>query len=182
MRHASDALLTGIGTILADNPLLTDRSGLSRRRRLLRVILDSKLRLSPKSRIVETSDDDLLVFTAMPLKSPKARKLQLSGVEIVRAGTFRGRLDLRFVLEELGRRDILSVLLEAGSNLNGAALAAGVVDKLALFYAPKIAGEAAVPFALAPKLVHPPLQNIRISQFGPDFAVEGYLHDVYRNH
>src|SRR5262249_35917652 len=58
MRHASDALLTGIGTILADDPLLTDRSGLERRRRLLRVILDTKLRLAPKSRIVQTSDDD----------------------------------------------------------------------------------------------------------------------------
>jgi diaminohydroxyphosphoribosylaminopyrimidine deaminase/5-amino-6-(5-phosphoribosylamino)uracil reductase len=182
MRHASDALLTGIGTILADDPLLTDRSGLPRRRRMLRIILDSKLKLSPKSRIVETSDEDLLVFTAAPLKSPKSRKLQQHGVEIVRAGTFRGRLDLRFVLEELGRRDILSVLLEAGPTMNGAALAAGIVDKLMLFYAPKIAGDNRVPFALAPKLAHPSLQNIRISQFGPDFAVEGYLHDVYRNH
>ena len=76
MRHASDALLTGIGTILADNPLLTDRSGLQRRRKLRRVILDSKLRLPLKSRIVATADDDLLVFTAASLKSPKARKLQ----------------------------------------------------------------------------------------------------------
>jgi diaminohydroxyphosphoribosylaminopyrimidine deaminase/5-amino-6-(5-phosphoribosylamino)uracil reductase len=182
MRHSSDALLTGIGTILADDPLLTDRSGHSRRRRLLRVILDSKLKLSPKSRIVETNDDDLLVFTAAPLKSPKARKLQESGVEIVRAETFRGHIDLGFVLEELGRRDILAVLLEAGSTLNGAALASDIVDRLFLFYAPKIAGESLVPFALAPKLPHRILQNIQLSQFGPDFAVEGYLHDVYRNH
>jgi diaminohydroxyphosphoribosylaminopyrimidine deaminase / 5-amino-6-(5-phosphoribosylamino)uracil reductase len=182
MRHASDALLTGIGTILADNPLLTDRSGLQRRRRLLRVILDSKLKLSPKSRIVATCDDDLLVFTAAPLKSPKAHNLGQLGVEVVRAGTFRGLLDLRFVLEELGRRDILSVLLEAGPTMNGAALAAGVVDKLMLFYAPKIAGGNRLPFALAPKLAHPQIQNVLISQFGPDFALEGYLHDVYRNH
>ena len=83
MRHASDALLTGIGTILADDPLLTDRSGLPRRRRLLRVILDTKLRLSPKSRIVESAEDDLLVFTATSLKSPKARKLQNAGVELI---------------------------------------------------------------------------------------------------
>src|SRR3979411_2936941 len=76
MRNASDALLTGIGTILADDPLLTDRSGLPRRRRLLRVVLDAQLRLSPKSRIVKTSDDDLLVFTTIPVNSRKARKLQ----------------------------------------------------------------------------------------------------------
>ena len=72
MRHASDALLTGVGTILADDPLLSDRSGLARRRRLLRVILDSKLRLPIKSRIVQTADGDLLVFTAVSRKSPKS--------------------------------------------------------------------------------------------------------------
>src|SRR5205814_6385402 len=87
MRHASDALLTGIGTILTDDPLLTDRSGLPRRKRLLRVVLDSKLRLSPKSRMVKTADDDLLVVTALPLSSPKTRKLQNGGVEVVRAKT-----------------------------------------------------------------------------------------------
>jgi len=182
MRHASDALLTGIGTILADDPLLTDRSGLPRRKRLLRVVLDSNLRLSPGSRIVKTSDDDLLVFTAAPIHSAKARKLQNAGVEMVHAKSKNGRIDLPAVLAELGRREILSVLLEAGSTLNGAALAAGVVHKLLLFYAPKIAGENRVPFALTPKLILPPLQYQNVSQFGPDFAVEGYLQDVYRNH
>ncbi len=180
MRHASDALLTGIGTILADDPLLTDRSGLPRRKRLLRVILDSKLRLSPKSRIVKTSDDDLLVFTTVPGNSAKARRLQDSGVEVIRAKRKSGRIELAYVLAELGRREILSVLLEAGSTMNGAALAAGIVHKLFLFYAPKISGENCVPFALAPKLNLPPLRNVRTEQFGPDFAVEAYLQDVYK--
>src|ERR1700688_75182 len=98
MRHASDALLTGIGTVLADDPLLTDRSGLPRRRRLLRVILDAKLRLPPKSRIVQTADDDILVFTAVPLKSAKARRLQQEGVEVVHMRALRGRMDLNAVL------------------------------------------------------------------------------------
>src|SRR5438046_2558987 len=149
MRHASDALLTGIGTILADDPLLTDRSGLPRRRRLVHVILDSKLRLSPSSRIVKTSDDDLLVFTTVPLVSAKAGKLQNASVEVVRVKTKNGRIDLSSVLAELGRREILSVLLEAGPTMNGAALAAGLVHKLFFFYAPKIAGESRFPFALA---------------------------------
>jgi diaminohydroxyphosphoribosylaminopyrimidine deaminase/5-amino-6-(5-phosphoribosylamino)uracil reductase len=179
MRHASDALLTGIGTILADNPLLTDRSGLPRRKRLLRVVLDSKLRLSPKSRIVKTSDDDLLVFTMLPLNSPKARKLQNAGVEIVRAKTKNGRVDLPSVLGELGRREILSVFLEAGPTMNGAALKAGLVQKLVFFYAPKIAGESRAPFALAPKLNLPPLRDVRTHQFGPDIAIEAYLRDAY---
>jgi diaminohydroxyphosphoribosylaminopyrimidine deaminase/5-amino-6-(5-phosphoribosylamino)uracil reductase len=181
MRHASDALLTGIGTILADNPLLTDRSGLPRRKRLLRVLLDSKLRLSPKSRIVETSDNDLLVFTGLSLRSTKARKLQGAGVEVIRAKAKNGRIDLSSVLAELGRREILSVLLEAGPTMNGAALATNVVNKLVLFYAPKISGDNRVPFALAPKLGLPPLRNPRTQQFGPDFAIEAYLQDVYEN-
>jgi diaminohydroxyphosphoribosylaminopyrimidine deaminase/5-amino-6-(5-phosphoribosylamino)uracil reductase len=178
MRYASDALLTGIGTILADDPLLTDRSGLPRRRRLLRVVVDSKLRLSPKSRIVKTSDDDLLVFTAAPLNSSKARKLQNAGVELVRTRTKNGRIDLSATLVELGRREILSVLLEAGPTLNGAALAAGLVHKLFLFYAPKIAGDSRVPFALAPNLDMPALQSIRTQTFGPDLAVEAYLQNI----
>src|SRR5713226_2101903 len=179
MRHASDALLTGIGTILADDPLLTDRSGLPRRKRLLRVVLDSKLRLSPKSRIVETSDDDLLVFTTLPVNSSKARKLQDGGVEVIHAKTKNGRIDLSSVLVELGRREILSVVLEAGPLLNGAALAAGIVHKLFLFYAPKISGENCVPFALAPQLTRTAVQRLQIRQIGPDVAMEARLRDVF---
>jgi diaminohydroxyphosphoribosylaminopyrimidine deaminase / 5-amino-6-(5-phosphoribosylamino)uracil reductase len=175
MRHASDTLLTGIGTVLADDPLLTDRSGLQRRRRLLRVILDSKLRLSPKARIVESAEDDLLVFTASSLKSPKARKLQSAGVELVPAKARRGKIELSAVLKELGRREILSVLLEAGPRLNGAAIAAGVVRKLVLFYAPKLAGHCGVPFLLAGDDNFPPLQIRSFQQFGSDIAVEVYL-------
>ena len=182
MRHASHALLTGIGTILADDPLLTDRSGLPRRRRLLRVILDSKLRLSPRARIVKTADDDLLVFTAVAPRSSKARALQKAGVEIVSMKKRAGHIDLHTVLKELGKLDILSVLLEAGSALNGAALASDIVDKVFLFYAPRFAGETRVPFARAKNLKHTPLRSLNIRQFGPDFAVEGMLHDVYGNH
>jgi diaminohydroxyphosphoribosylaminopyrimidine deaminase/5-amino-6-(5-phosphoribosylamino)uracil reductase len=182
MRHASDALLTGIGTILADDPLLTDRSGQARRRRLLRVILDSKLRLSTRARIVKTVDDDLLVFTAVTLRSAKARALQNAGVEIASMKKRAGHIDLHAVMKELGKRDILSVLLEAGSALNGTALASDMVDKVFLFYAPRFAGETRVPFATARNLKHTPLCSLNIRQFGPDFAVEGMLHDVYGNY
>ena len=180
MRHASDALLTGIGTVRIDDPLLTDRSGLPRRRRLLRVVLDYSLALSARSRLVQTADDDLLVFTGQATSSWNARALQRAGVEILEATSRNRRLDLENVLAELGRRDILSVLLEAGPTLNGAALGAGIVHKLALFYAPTIAGENRVPFAIAPKLKLPPLRDMRTRQFGPDIAIEAYLQDVYR--
>ena len=178
MRHASDALLTGIGTVLADDPLLTDRSGLPRRRKLLRVVLDSKLRLPLKSQLVQNAEDDLLVFTAASSKSPIARKLLNAGVEIVRLPARRGMLDLKAILRELGRREVLNVLVESGPALNGTALAANVVDKLVLFYAPKLSGHTGVPFvrgAIFPPRIHS--HRLRESEFGPDFCVEAWLRD-----
>src|ERR1700723_1680672 len=180
IRHASDALLTGVGTIIADDPFLTDRSGLERRRRLLRVILDSKLRIPAASRIVKTADDDLVIFTHAKLDSPKARKLQNAGVEVVRASTWRGRIDLAAVFTELARREICSILLEAGPTLNGAALAGNFIDKAALFFATRFAGDAGVPLAHLSAAPNLSLQRLRLSQFGPDVCIEGCLRDPYR--
>ena len=84
------------------------------------------------------------------------------------------------MLTELGRREILGLLLEAGPTLNGAALSAGLVHKLRLFYAPKFAGDVGVPFAHMSGLAHGPLPNLRVEQFGPDVAIEAYLQDIYR--
>lgn len=180
MRHAAGTLLTGIGTIKIDDPLLTDRSGLPRRRPLLRVILDWGLALSPHSRIVHTAEDDILVFTRKNQNLRRLRELGRAGIEVISVDSRMGQLNLEAVLAELGRREILSVLLEAGPTLNGAALSAGIVHKLFLFYAPKIAGETRVPFAVAPNLNLPPLEKVRTQAFGPDIALEGYLQDVYR--
>ena len=180
MRHAADALLTGIGTIKIDDPLLTDRSGLPRRKPLLRVVLDGGLNLSPHSRLMHTADDDLLIFTQKHPNSRRLRALEKAGVEVVGVDSRVGMLNLESVLAELGRRELLSVLLEAGPTLNGAALTSGIVNKLFLFYAPKISGETRVPFAIAPKLNLPPLQQLRTQSFGPDIAIEAYVQDVYR--
>src|SRR5579863_2749684 len=142
MRHASDALLTGIGTVLVDDPLLTDRTGLPRRRKLLRVVLDSRLRLPLRSKLVRSADQDVLVFTRAREDSPKWRALRRAGVDVVRLAGGGANPDLRAAIAELGRREILSVLLEAGATLNSAALAAGIVDKMRVFFAPKVAGPA----------------------------------------
>jgi diaminohydroxyphosphoribosylaminopyrimidine deaminase / 5-amino-6-(5-phosphoribosylamino)uracil reductase len=172
MRHASDALLTGIGTILADDPHLTDRSGLPRRRKLLRVILDTELRLSPKSRIVQSAENDVLVYTGVSLESPKARKLQKAGIELLQANVRKGHIDLGPLLRDLGRRDILSVLLEAGPRLNGAALASGLVNRMILFYAPKLAGSVGVPLAHAAQSAMSDFHIRSVEQVGPDLRVE----------
>jgi diaminohydroxyphosphoribosylaminopyrimidine deaminase / 5-amino-6-(5-phosphoribosylamino)uracil reductase len=182
MRHASDALLTGIGTILADDPLLTDRTELPRRRKLLRVVMDSRLRLPLRSKIVRSADNDLVVFTCAKEDSPKARVLRRAGVEVVRVAGRGPETDLRAAIAELGRREILSILLEAGATLNSAALAAGIVDKMRVFLAPKVAGIRGITGAAAANGVRAAqeLQDITMARFGPDFAIEGYLHDVYR--
>jgi diaminohydroxyphosphoribosylaminopyrimidine deaminase/5-amino-6-(5-phosphoribosylamino)uracil reductase len=185
LRHASDAILTGIGTVLADDPRLTDRTGLPRRRRLLRVVLDSRLRLPLKSRLVKSAHRDVLVFTGARLNSTRARALIRAGIVIVRLPRRGGRLDLHAALAELGRREILSVLLEAGSKINAAALSAGIVDKIALFIAPKIFGTNEVPWARWPRKSRhalPPLRDVAIRTSGDDLVIEGYLNDVYGNH
>ncbi len=185
LRHAADALLTGIGTVLADDPRLTDRTGRPRRRRLLRVVMDSRLRLPLKSKLAKSAEGDVLVFTTQPADSPRARALRRAGVEVARVRSRDTRPDLRAVVEELGRREILSALLEAGGELNAAALAAGVVDKMFLFYAPKMAGSnhrGVVQTQGRAFRAPPALKHLSLHRFGPDFAVEGYLRDVYRNH
>jgi diaminohydroxyphosphoribosylaminopyrimidine deaminase/5-amino-6-(5-phosphoribosylamino)uracil reductase len=175
MRHAADAVLTGIGTVKIDDPLLTDRSGLPRRRPLLRVVLDWGLTISPHARMVESAAHDVLVFTQQHPHTRRVRALEKAGVEVIRAASRMGQINLEAVLAELGRRELLSVLLEAGPTLNGAALLAGIVHKLFLFYAPKISGETRVPFAIAPNLKLPPFERLRTKPLGPDIVLEAYL-------
>lgn len=185
LRHASDALLTGIGTVLADDPRMTDRSGSPRRRPLLRAITDSKLRIPLRSNIVKSANSDVLVFTMQAPTSAKSKQLRKLGIEVIRATAKKNHADLHAVLHELGRRERLSVILEAGSELNGAMLDADLVDKMILFYAPRLLGTITVPVARRrphPIAKLPTLNDLTLHRFGPDFAVEGYFHDVYWNH
>jgi diaminohydroxyphosphoribosylaminopyrimidine deaminase / 5-amino-6-(5-phosphoribosylamino)uracil reductase len=140
IRHASDAIMTGIGTVLSDNPLLTDRSGLPRARPLLRVVLDSTLRIPPGSKLVQSASNDLLVATTSAASPERRKVLEARGVEVRAFDGPRGRVDLRDVVSLLGERRCLSAMLEAGSKVNWAALEANVVDKVFLYYAPKILG------------------------------------------
>jgi diaminohydroxyphosphoribosylaminopyrimidine deaminase/5-amino-6-(5-phosphoribosylamino)uracil reductase len=189
LRHQNDALMVGAGTILSDNPLLTDRSGRPRRRPLLRVILDSRLRLPIDSRLVENAaadrTNDVLVFCSSANDEKKTQLEQLGiRVEIIPAAEADGKPDLAAILRRLGELEITSVMIEGGATVNWTALAAGVVDKVFLYYAPKIlAGSGSVPFAAGPGFLHmshaAQVKDIRLHRFGEDFAVEGYLRDPY---
>jgi diaminohydroxyphosphoribosylaminopyrimidine deaminase/5-amino-6-(5-phosphoribosylamino)uracil reductase len=185
LRHASDAILTGIGTMLTDDPLLTDRTGLPRRRPLLRVVMDSRLRLPLRSALVRSARGDVLIFTRASPNSAKARALSRAGVEVVQLPVRGKKPDLRAALVELGKRGILSVLLEAGSELNGAALSAGIVDKMLLFIAPKIFGASDVAWARWPhrtRIAMRLLRSMACHQSGADILLEGYFSDVYGHH
>ncbi len=185
LRHCNDAIMVGVGTIIADDPLLTDRSGLPRRRPLLRVIVDSRLRLPPESRVVKTAKDDVLVLCSFAEEKRKRELLdQGIRVEQVPVGVGDGRPDMLQIARRLGTMEITSLIVEGGAMINGAALASGVVDKVFLYYAPKIlAGTGSVPFATGPGFAHMSdaayVKEIRLHRFGEDFAVEGYLRDPY---
>ena len=182
LRHQNDAILVGVGTVMADDPLLTDRSGLLRRRKLLRVILDSYLRIPLTSRVVQTADNDVLVLCSSAEESAK-QALEAKGIRVqqIPAANEEGRPDFAAIVQSLGKLEITSLLIEGGALVNGVALASGEVDKVFLYYAPKILGEGAVPF-IAGEGLHGKAQCVQRSElhrFGEDFALEGYLRDPY---
>src|SRR5271169_777166 len=185
LRHQNDAILAGVGTVMADDPLLTDRSGLPRRRKLLRVILDSYLRIPLESRVIQTAESDVLVLcsTACSTAEDETRRaLEAKGVRVRQiSATADGRPDFAAIVRSLGELEITSLLIEGGALVNGVALASGEVDKVFLYYAPKIFGEGAVPF-IAGEGLRGKAQCVRrfeLHRFGEDFALEGYLRDPY---
>jgi diaminohydroxyphosphoribosylaminopyrimidine deaminase/5-amino-6-(5-phosphoribosylamino)uracil reductase len=185
MRHSADAILVGVNTVIADNPLLTDRTGLPRRRPLLRVVSDSKLRLPLDSRLVKTVNNDLVIFCSFA-EEKKRKELEERGIRVeqVKLGALDGRPDIASVVRRLGEMEITSLIIEGGALVNWTALAANVVDKVFLFYAPKIlAGTGSVPFASGPGFPRiseaARVYSIALHRFGEDFAVEGYIKDPY---
>ena len=185
LRHESDAILVGVGTVIADDPLLTDRTGMPRRRPLLRAVVDSRLRLPLESRLAKTVRDDVVIFCSFA-EEKKKHALEQRGIRVeqVAIGLGDGRPDLLRIAQRLAEMEITSLMIEGGALVNWMALATGIVDKVFLYYAPKIlAGTGSVPFASGPgfkKVAEAALvKDISIHRFGEDFAVEGYLRNPY---
>lgn len=141
LRNDHDAILTGIGTVLADDPRLTTRLKGRKGVDPLRVVLDSQARLPADASILH-SGSRAKTLVAATYRAPRARvkALRQAGAEVRVFPARQGRVDLRAVFEELGNRSVLSVLVEAGSEINGAVLEGGWVDKVYAFVAPKIVG------------------------------------------
>ncbi len=194
MRHEVDAVMTGVNTVLQDDPLLTDRSALERRRPLLRVVLDSALRMPLDSKLVRTVQDDLLVFCTVA-RTDRQRGLEAMGVRVERVQAEetvpateerrwsepgrRAGVPIHQVLLRLGEMGVLNVMMEAGAQLNSSALTGHHVDKVTLFYAPVFLGIHGVPL-LQEAIVPPPMcAPPQVEQFGADLRVECYLRDPW---
>jgi diaminohydroxyphosphoribosylaminopyrimidine deaminase/5-amino-6-(5-phosphoribosylamino)uracil reductase len=191
LRWQADALLTGVGTVLADDPLLSDRSGQRRRRPLLRVILDSNLRLPLDAKLVASAHDDVLVFT---ISTDEARisalrqrglRVEVLPAEVLPAGDSssspeqeQGRVPLGKVLDKLGEEGILTLLTETGSRLNTALLAGGLVDRLQLFVSPQLMGSSAVPaFGGIARPLR--MDKFEVERYGDDLALSSLLKDPW---
>jgi len=178
LRHEHDAILVGAGTVIADDPLLTDRSGKPRRRPLTRIVLDEKLQTDSESQLIQTAKDfPVLVVTGESHESLKTEVLRNLGAEIVQ-GHSKGRA-LLGVMEELGSRSIHSVLVEGGATVAGNLIDAGLVDKVTFFIAPLVIGGREAPNAIGgrgpEKLIDALILNdVEVFQRGRDIEVTGY--------
>jgi diaminohydroxyphosphoribosylaminopyrimidine deaminase/5-amino-6-(5-phosphoribosylamino)uracil reductase len=142
MRAMNDAVVTGIGTVLADDPQLTCRLPGMEQRSPVRVVLDSQLRLPPGSRLAASAARTLdWTFAGEAAPQQRERALTDLGVEVLRVPALNGRLDLTAVLRSLAGRGITRVMVEAGPILSAAFVDADLVDEAALFQSPKALGE-----------------------------------------
>jgi diaminohydroxyphosphoribosylaminopyrimidine deaminase/5-amino-6-(5-phosphoribosylamino)uracil reductase len=181
MRGEADAILVGIGTVLRDDPRLTVRHPGWRSKRVVRVVLDAKLRFPLRAKLLSTlSRGRLWILTGPHPPAARRRALERAGAEVVPVPCRGGRLDLRKVLAALGRREIAHLLVEGGSRVHGAFLDARLADKIVLFVAPKIIGGAGAPSlhggAGASSMKRAlRLASLRAFPVGPDIIMEGYF-------
>lgn len=177
LRHEYDAILVGGNTALADDPALTDRSGLPRRRPLTRIVLDNRLQLKPDSALANSASSvPTIVFTSSADEdAPDA--LRRKGIEVIHS-EFGGR-DLMGVLAELRTREIQSVLVEGGAEIAGSFLDAALVDKVTFLYAPFVIGGNSAPGAISGKgpndiSIALRLDDVQVDRLGDDVEITGY--------
>ncbi|AJE04860.1 bifunctional diaminohydroxyphosphoribosylaminopyrimidine deaminase/5-amino-6-(5-phosphoribosylamino)uracil reductase RibD [Geobacter pickeringii] len=177
LRAAVDAVMVGIGTVLADDPQLTVR--IPRGRDPLRVVVDSTLRLPGTARMLSQESTSATLVATISGDEARCALLCSAGAEVVRCASRDGQVDLKDLLTRLGARGVQSVLLEGGSTLAGEALRAGLIDKFVLFYAPKLlGGEGGVGLFGGQSVMRMDeafrLKTGAVRRFGDDIMVEAY--------
>jgi diaminohydroxyphosphoribosylaminopyrimidine deaminase / 5-amino-6-(5-phosphoribosylamino)uracil reductase len=171
LRHEHDAILVGIKTVIADDPELTARLDGEDLRQPLRVVLDSQLRIRQSARVV---GPNTLIATT------RAGRVGLADVVTLPAAD-DGRVSLPDLLDELGRRNILSVLVEGGGEVHAAMFERGLVDKVYAYVAPKLIGGRDAPGPLGGKGSErlseaTNLNEVDVTRLGEDFLISGYVH------
>ena len=177
LRWQADAVMVGVDTVLADDPMLTDRSGLRRRRPLQRLILDSALRMPLDCKLVNTAQADVVVFTVSNNQA-RVAELRARGVRVEILPAEMGRVPIAAVLTQLGHEDILTLLTESGTRLNTALLAGGHVDRVHFFVSPQIMGSDAVPaFKGMATPIH--MAQVEVERYGNDLGLSSLLNDPW---
>jgi len=177
LRSQSDAIVTGIGTVLADDPALTVRLAQPWPREPYRVVVDSRARLPLDAKLLQTgSRSRVLVAVGEAAAPQRLATLESAGVTVLACKSREGRVDVADLGARLLALDVTAVLLEAGSELTGAFVQAGLVDRVAAFVAPTLLGGAAAPtsvggpgLALANALR---LTNMTVRPIGTDWLIE----------
>ena len=185
LRHAVDAIMVGINTIEKDDPSLTTRLnhtfGNNKGLDPTRIVLDTHLRISEQAKLLRLDSDSATVIVTGGDVSPKKReRIEALGARIVEASTQQGLIDLSSLMNLLGNMGITSLLIEGGARVIASAIAAGIVDKIIFFFAPKIlGGDDGVPICKGPgaSLMNDCIRvkDIQIRRFGDDVMIEGYI-------
>ena len=183
-RHANAAILAGVGTVLADNPLLTCR--MEGGKNPLRVVCDTRLRTPLNSEIVRTAKEVSTVIAAGPVEPQRAALYEAAGCQVWSLPLHDGHVDLTALMNRLGREGIDSLLLEGGGTLNWSMLSLGLVQRVQAYIAPKLFGGGAKS-PVEGLGVEVPGQAFRltdttITQLGEDILLEGSVNDVHGNH
>jgi len=181
LRHEVDAVMVGMGTVLKDDPQLTTRLEGRKGSDPMRVVLDTHLSIPFEAKVLHLSSaSDTVIVTSHPVSPQKKGIIERDGVSLLPMDCPEDRIDLEALIKELGRRGITSLLIEGGSRVNGAALRAGIVDKVCMFFAPKICGgDDGVPVCVGPgvELMEQSmkLHDVSVHRFGEDVMIQGYL-------
>lgn len=180
LRNRVDAVLVGLGTVLADDPELTARGGRGRRNPH-RVIVDERLATPPTARALRPRQGSLvIVATTKRAPAARRRRLEQRGVRVLTTRSQGGMVDLRDLLQRLGAMDITSVLIEGGAEINASALRSGSVQKVVVMLAPKLLGGRDAIGAIGGRSPDRLIDAVRlretsIRRSGEDMIVEGYL-------
>ena len=179
LRQQCDAVMVGIGTVLADDPELTARSPSGKKKVPVRIVVDSRGRLPLKARILNPPDGTIVATTHQATKA-KVENLEKTGATVLILPEQAGKVNLSALMTELGKRQITNLLIEGGGELAAGALEAGIVDKIVFIIAPKIIGGQKAPTAVEGKGISRltdawQLREVRVGRLGQDIKVEGYL-------